>query len=55
MTLYIYGYKTTENGTVGVYKAQTNDFWNAAKTARELYARGISCNVIGNGKTLIKY
>lgn len=54
MRFYIYGYKRTEEGDKAVYQGTTDSFVKAVQAAKEISARGAKCNVVHNGKTIVK-
>lgn len=54
MKFYIYGYKRTVEGDKAVYQGTTASFIEAVQAAKEISARGAKCNVVHNGKTIIK-
>jgi len=57
MKYHVYGYKRTEDGDKAVYKGTTeglHGFLKAVQAAKEISARGAKCNVVYNGKTVIK-
>ena len=57
MKYHVYGYKRTEDGDKAVYKGTTEGlqgFLKAVQAAKEISARGAKCNVVYNGKTVVK-
>lgn len=54
MKFYIYGYKRTGEGDKAVYQGTTYSFVKAVQAAKEISAHGANCNVVYNGKTVVK-